>query len=153
MFCLVPPTTIIFQIHKRRTDNTILNYSCFQMENSNSFLFILWIKRHIKWFNAFSDKVYSVCLWQNFFPLLCVIGRYNRFVHINYTIMCYKQHSGILHFVALNELILRLSKWGSFLLFFLGYHCDHTLIRTRTSWELLQAGYRFWYIIRNKDSF
>lgn len=89
------------------------------------------------------------------FPLLCVIGT-NGLVHINYTIMCYKQHSGIFHFVALNELILRLLKWGSFLLFFLDNHCDHTLIRTELS-EI--TGYRFWvpfssgYIIRNKDSF
>lgn len=88
MFYLVPPTTIIIQIHKRRTDNTILNYSCFQMENSNSFLFILWIKRHIKWFNAFSDKVYSVCLWENFFPCY-VCYRYKRFRR-------YKLHNHVL---------------------------------------------------------
>lgn len=164
-------TILLSEIHKRcGTDNTILNYSCFQMENSNSFLFILWIKRHIKWFNAFSDKVYSVCLWENFFPCYMCYRYENKheLVHINYTILCYKTPNGILHFVALKRINAKAFKmWYSFrLTVFLGIslwpcsHSDETGTEITGYCLLLLLFFLYFihfllirYIIRNKDSF
>lgn len=47
------------------------------------FFFILWIRKHIKWFNAFGDKVYSICLWEKFL-LVCVCVCFFNVFHLSH---------------------------------------------------------------------